>query len=291
MFDIIHPNIFALGSAFLIATARIFYQKSLGLINPTLLVLIANIISFFFATGMFLLEDGYEQWPLKGIFWFLLVGVFGSLLGRYLGLLSQRLIGASRSSIWMQTVLIWSSILAVLFLNERIDLREGFGICLIMTGGILLVIDKNERKRNISLIYYLVPILSALSFAVTFVFRRYGFEYIPSSTFGMSISYFVATLIMGSIFITNKIQITPYKNNRVAFKNAFFGSIFNALASFCFWLAVQNGKVIEVVPIGRLSVLIVIFFSWFFLRKQELITLYVVFGGILSVIGAFLIVS
>tara|TARA_A100001037_G_scaffold306564_1_gene352763 strand:- start:32532 stop:33407 length:876 start_codon:yes stop_codon:yes gene_type:complete len=291
MLDFLHPNFFALGSAFLIATARIFYQKSLGLINPTLVVLIANIISFFFATGMFLFQDSFEHWPLKGILWFLLVGVFGSLLGRYLGLLSQRLIGASRSSIWMQTVLIWSSILAVFFLNESIDLREAFGICLIMVGGILLVMDKNERKRNVSLIYYSVPILSALSFAVTFVFRRYGFEYIPSSTFGMSVSYFVATLIMGSIFITNKIEIAPYENNRGAFKNAFFGSVFNALASFCFWIAVQNGKVVEVVPIGRLSVLIVILFSWFFLRRQELITLYVVLGGILSVMGAFFIAS
>ena len=107
----------------------------------------------------------------------------------------------------------------------------------------------------------------------------------------MSVSYFIATLIMGSIFITNKIEIASYKNNRGAFKNAFFGSVFNALASFCFWMAVQNGKVVEVVPIGRLSVLIVILFSWFFLRKQELITFYVVLGGILSVLGAFFIVS
>lgn len=290
MFDSIHPNIFALGSAFLIATARIFYQKSLGLMNPTLVVLIANIVSLFFATGMFLFQGYSQDWPLKGILWFLLVGVFGSLLGRYLGLLSQRLIGASRSSIWMQTVLIWSSILAVLFLNETMDLLEVLGICLIIIGGVLLVVDKNEKKRNISLIYYSVPVLSALSFAVTFVFRRYGFEYIPSSTFGMSVSYFVATMIMGGVFVMKKIEITSLHSNG-GFRNAFFGSIFNALASFCFWMAVQNGKVVEVVPIGRLSVLFVILFSWFFLRKQELITFHVVFGGILSVTGAFFIVS
>jgi len=290
MFDIISPNFFALGSAFLIATARIFYQKSLGLMNPTLVVLIANIVSFFFATSMFLLQDETEHWPLKGILWFVLVGIFGSLFGRYLGLVSQRLIGASRSSIWMQSVLIWSSILAVLFLNETIDLVEILGICLIMIGGILLVVDKNERKRNVSLIYYSVPILSALSFAITFVFRRYGFEYIPSSTFGMSVSYFVATLIMGGVFVTKKIETTSIHSSD-GFKNAFLGSIFNALASFCFWMAVQNGKVVEVVPIGRLSVLIVILFSWLFLRKQELVTFHVVLGGILSVVGAFLIVS
>jgi drug/metabolite transporter (DMT)-like permease len=38
-------------------------------------------------------------------------------------------------------------------------------------------------------------------------------------------------------------------------------------------------------------VLFVIFFSWFFFRKQEAVTLRVVMGGVISVVGAFIIVS
>ena len=58
-----------------------------------------------------------------------------------------------------------------------------------------------------------------------------------------------------------------------------------------FLSAIKNGKLVEVIPINRLSVLLIIFFSWFFFRKQEVISWRVIFGGILSVMGAWIIVS
>ncbi len=65
----------------------------------------------------------------------------------------------------------------------------------------------------------------------------------------------------------------------------------NVLAALLFWTAVRDGEIVRVVPINRLSVLFVIFFSWFFFRKQEAVTLRVVKGGVISVVGAFIIVS
>jgi hypothetical protein len=38
-------------------------------------------------------------------------------------------------------------------------------------------------------------------------------------------------------------------------------------------------------------VLLIIFFSWLFFRKQELVTTRVILGGVLSVAGAFVIVA
>ena len=62
------------------------------------------------------------------------------------------------------------------------------------------------------------------------------------------------------------------------------------MAMVLFWNALRDGEIVRVVPINRLSVLFVIFFSWFFFRKQEAVTFRVVAGGILSVVGAFVIV-
>ncbi|MAE06957.1 MAG: hypothetical protein CMH76_11570 [Nitrospinae bacterium] len=69
------------------------------------------------------------------------------------------------------------------------------------------------------------------------------------------------------------------------------GAAVNVLAALLFWTAVRDGEIVRVVPINRLSVLFVIFFSWFFFRKQEAVTLRVVMGGVISVVGAFIIVS
>ena len=62
-------------------------------------------------------------------------------------------------------------------------------------------------------------------------------------------------------------------------------------AALCFWTAVQMGEVVQVVPINRLSVLFVIIFSWLFFRKQEFITLRLILGAALSVLGAFVIAA
>ena len=52
---------------------------------------------------------------------------------------------------------------------------------------------------------------------------------------------------------------------------------------------VQEGEVVQVIPINRLSVLWVIVFSWLFLKKQESVTTRIVIGGVLAVVGAFAI--
>jgi uncharacterized membrane protein len=70
----------------------------------------------------------------------------------------------------------------------------------------------------------------------------------------------------------------------------FIGGVFNAFAALLFWTAVQHGEIVEVIPINRLSVLLIIFFSWLFFRQQEGVTWRVVAGGLLSVAGAWAIV-
>ena len=54
--------------------------------------------------------------------------------------------------------------------------------------------------------------------------------------------------------------------------------------------AFHQGKIVEVIPVNRLSVLLAILFSWLFFRKQEAVNFRVVLGGLLSVAGAWAIV-
>ena len=68
------------------------------------------------------------------------------------------------------------------------------------------------------------------------------------------------------------------------------GALFNALAALFFWTAIQHGNLLQVVPISRISVLLMIFTSWLFYRKLERVTARVVYGGLLSVVGVFLVV-
>ncbi len=63
------------------------------------------------------------------------------------------------------------------------------------------------------------------------------------------------------------------------------GGVMNAAAAMLFWTSLRLGEVIQVVPIRRLSVLLVVFFSWLFLGKQDRITWRVVAGAAITLIG------
>ncbi len=289
MLEIIHPNMLALIAAFFIAIARMLYQKALGRINPNVMTALVNGVSILFATLFYQMSAGAERWPLQGLLWFVAVGLIGSLFGRYMSFVAQRLVGVSRTSIVMQSVLIWSTALAVIFLGERLTAGVIAGSLLIMTGGALLVWEGKEVQKKIPLAYYLAPLLTAVTFALTFLFRRYGLAWISSSPLGMGVANGTAAIMMTGIlcFTTEK---TGRRWNGGGISIAALGGIFNAAAALCFWTAVQLGEIVQVVPINRLSVLFVIIFSWFFFRKEEAITWRVVAGGVLSVVGAYLIV-
>ncbi|HBK78735.1 MAG TPA: hypothetical protein DDZ83_03465, partial [Nitrospinae bacterium] len=67
------------------------------------------------------------------------------------------------------------------------------------------------------------------------------------------------------------------------------GALVQACEILFFWSAVKSGDLTQVIPLSRLSLLLIIFFSWLFFRKQESVTWRVVAGGILALAGAFVV--
>ncbi|MFP6888980.1 MAG: carboxymuconolactone decarboxylase family protein, partial [Nitrospinota bacterium] len=63
------------------------------------------------------------------------------------------------------------------------------------------------------------------------------------------------------------------------------GALVQACGILFFWSAVKSGDLTQVIPLSRLSLLLIIFFSWLFFRKQESVTWRVVAGGILALRG------
>lgn len=290
MLETIHPNLLALAGALCSAIARMFYKSALGHLSPTLVTVLANSISVLFAIFFYSMGSGVSDWPIKGLLWFASVGLVGSLFARYMSFVSIRLTGVARATIVMQSVLVWSTAIAVIFLGERLSAGVAAGSLLIMLGGVLLVYEKEEVRKRIPLVYYLAPLLAAFGLALTFLLRRYGLVLIPSSPLGMGVSNTTALVALAVVL--------PFTNEGLSdtweprgFFIAALGGVFNAGAVLCFWTAVQTGEVVQVVPINRLSVLFVILFSWLFFQRQENITFRVLLGGLLSVVGAYVIVA
>ncbi len=266
-----------------------FYRLALNRLSPSITTLMLNIFSAIFALGLYALGEGVSAWPLAALFWFAMVGVFGNSVGRYLSLLGVNLIGLSRNQVMVQTVLIWSSIQGILFLGERMTIGIAAGTLAIMCGAILLLYDRRAEKVRAPLSYYFIPVLASFLFSWTFMFRKFGLLMLPSIPLGIAVSTGAGALLLAAAMPFDRKGGTKRWDPRGLF-SVFLGTISNFFASVFFWVAIQRGELIQVIPINRLSVLMVIFFSWLFLQKQESITWRITLGGTLSVVGAYVVV-
>lgn len=281
----------ALLSAFFISVARTLYRGALMSLSPLVTTVIATIITTIFALGLYATGEGLDHWPLYGILWFALVGTVGGLGGRYMGMISIKLVGLARTPILTQTGLVWSSGLAVVLLGERLTPLVALGTLAIMAGGVLLLYDKKAAQRRVPLAYYLIPVAGAAFASVSHIVRKYGFVHIPSVTLGMGVSNMTTlTLLLASAFFFPALQMKSSPFTRHSLLITALGATCNFLAAFFFWWAIKDGEVIQVVPINRLSILIVILFSWLFFRKQERVSAQVIIGGACSVLGAWAVV-
>jgi transporter family protein len=290
LFDSISPNLHSLIAAVFVSVAQTLYRAGLTRLSPTATALMMNFTCAVLAAGIYFYLEGWgEQWPIEAVFWFALVGLVGGTAGRYLNFVAVKRIGLARTSILLQSLLIWTAALSVLFLGERVTPGVGLGTLAIMFGAVLLVYERDNRQEKIPLWLYLLPVLAAFMFALTFVFRRYGLALVPGPSFGLWVSTgCAAVLLLGAMPFTGESAGEVWHPRSLVF--VFFGAVFNVIAALFFWTAIRDGEIVRVVPINRLSVLFVIFSSWLFFRKQEAVTLRVVLGGLLSVAGAWAIV-
>ncbi len=288
----LHPNLVALFSALFIAVARTLYRGALTRMSPLATTMTATIITTAFAFGLYAAGAGVAHWPLYGVLWFMLVGAVGGIGGRYMSMISIKLVGLARTPILSQTGLVWSSGLAVVLLGEQLTPMVALGTLGIMGGGALLLYDRKALERRIPLAYYLIPVVGAAFASVSHVVRKYGFVHIPSVPLAMGISNLTTLAILFASFFLFPAQ--PRGGSGGFTTRALFitilGAACNFLAAFCFWVSIKNGEVVQVVPINRLSILLVILFSWAFFRKQERVSMQVAAGGACSVLGAWAVV-
>ena len=105
-------------------------------------------------------------------------------------------LGLARTSIILQTSIIWSTGLAITLLGERLNLAIGAGTAAIMIGSILLVQKRESDLKKIPIAYYLVPVAAVFLQGFSHLLRKYGYAWIDSAPIGMIISSTVSVMTM-----------------------------------------------------------------------------------------------
>jgi uncharacterized membrane protein len=158
--------------------------------------LASGLISLVFIWGYYFFTGRVDSWPLQGVAWFVGVGILGGVGNRYLNFFSMKELGLARTSIILQTSIIWSTGLAITLLGERLNLAIGAGTAAIMIGSILLVQKRESDLKKIPIAYYLVPVAAAFLQGFSHLLRKYGYAWIDSAPIGMIISSTVSVMTM-----------------------------------------------------------------------------------------------
>ncbi len=234
-----------------------------------------------------LVRGPLEPLQARGIAFFVLAGLVGTVAGRLLRFISIEKVGASVTAALNNLYPFISSGLAILLLGERVTMAIVAGTVVIVFGTLLLSTSGRLvgfRPRDL-----VFPILSATCFGVVTVLRKLGLSSMsPVPGFAVNVTTaliaFTAFLAVsgnrGAMALTGR-SLAYFVAAGVA-ENA---GVFLAL------LALDLGTVSVVAPLAGTAPIFVLLMSFFFLRGVERLTARVVLGTLFIVLGVYLITA
>jgi len=287
--------LFALVTCFMYATDTYLVRQGLAKtpqpLVATVITLSVNftffvILSFLFVPAHFLRFD----W----IYPFIIAGVLAPGAARALSYKGIEKLGLSINTPIVNAESLFAVVMAILFLNEPINLPVVAGILSVVTGLVLLGYETGRRKgssatKRIEYRYLFFPIMASIFYGMSVFFRKLGLNTVSSPilgatfTSGTSWCIFMITLLNGG---NRKALFEVKKQSLIYF---LLGGVTTCIGWFALFTALSIGKVTIVTPIATSYSLVTLLLSYFLLRRVELITLKIVVATILVVGGVILL--
>ena len=154
---------------------------------------------------------------------------------------------------------ILTMILAIIFLNEKITILKVISIILIGIGTYMMIEKKKDDKISSDNKWLFFAIGSAVFASLTSILGKVGIDGVESN-----LGTAIRTIV---VFVTGKQKdIKKIDNN--SWKFLILSGLTTGLSWLCYYKALQDGQASIVVPIDKLSIVITIVFSYFYLKEK-----------------------
>ena len=208
--------------------------------------------------------------------------------------LSQKKVGAARTSVLLGTVPLWATLIGVLFFDEFLSGSVIIGIVVIMVGTYVVSTDKikgNSTAIETGVKASLYGLGTAVCFAGSSIFIRYGLELLPSPLLGVTIGMTVVTLIYAVFYWSQSasaggdVRLTGSK-----LWLQIFAGVLVAIATWWRWIALDLTPIAIVISLSRLSIPTVLLLSPFLIgQKLEQVNARVWLGAAVIIAGALIL--
>ena len=234
---------------------------------------------------------GNELPSLDAIIVLSIAGILNFSLGRYFIWKSIGEIGANRGNILASSQVLYAVLIAILFLNQRVDISSGVGITLVMVG-ILLISFKGLAGTPFSKTQLRAGILAGMIggflWGISQVLMQIGVSEYHNAT-GASFITYVASLfgILPVVFFARRHsqEGSFFKANWKSFAFVVIAAMSGNLGLFFRYVALQTVPLAIVATINGTNPMITLVLSYLMIKDVEYIDKRTVFGLLSSVVG------
>ncbi|WP_226086495.1 DMT family transporter [Mesobacillus sp. S13] len=277
-------SVYALLSISFWGVSFVSAKAVLGKLDPYSLLVLRFGIGALFLLFILLLNRYTLRISIRYIPHLVVLGILGVFIHQVLQATALLTINASSAGWLISFSPIFTVLLSVLFLHEKMDLKKGIGMVVAIAGVFLVTTTRSGHSFEFALnIGFILMILSTLNWAVySILLKRLQIPY-PALlvTFYMSLIGFMLTL---PFIIRNKGWESLPLLTQTEWAHLLFLAIFVSGIGYWYW-----GKALEVLDASRVSTFIyleplVTLIAAIFLLHEKFILISAI-GGIIIIIG------
>jgi uncharacterized membrane protein len=222
-----------------------------------------------------------------GVAYFALAGLIGTVAGRLFRFMSIEAVGASTAAAVVNLSPLMSTLLAIVFLAERVTAPVLAGTIVIILGTTLL--SSTGRRFTVRPGKLVLPLLAAACFGVVAVLRKVGLGGMaPLPGFAVNVT---AAFVAFTAFLIATRQTGAMACRGRSLLYFVAAGVAENLSVYLIVLALSLGTVSVVAPLASVSPIFVLVLSFFFLRGLEILTARIVIGTLMIVAGVWLLTA
>ncbi len=280
-------GLFAIASCVLYGGGHTFVRRALSFTNSYSVSMLAFQVNALLMWLLALLIFPGSVVLSSTLIIFLIDGALITTTGRMALYEGFDRVGVSRAAPISGSSPLFSALLAVIFLRERLTLPLLLGTASIVVG-IALISQQGSAHHKFRRRDILFPLLAAFVWGVGPNIRRWGLTSGIHPVLGAAISSSVAAILVP--IMLHFIGRPPYLDRKAC---AFIipAAIINGFGFLFSFFALARGNVVVVAPLLAIYPLFSLLFSFIFLREMEKVTGRVAAGALLLIAGAVFILS
>ncbi len=280
---------FALACGLFTAINLILLKKGLAHGNPITAIVISLAINVLAFWSFVFAKLPLDEILSPELLIFVLVGLIQPGGTRYLAYLSVEKVGVAVTAPLRATTPLFSSLMAIIVLNEQLTAAVAGGTTLVVCGIILLSM-REEKTGGWMNVFITLPLLSAFVAGSTQVIRKIGLAQITLPILGAAVTTGTSFLAVAvSLSVTRKWSAVTFNRHSLGYFLLAGCAVTLGVASV--YMSLYLSDVVIVAPLTSLSPLYSLVLSAVFLREVEVITTRRVVAAGLIVLGAVLITA